>query len=467
MKKSYKLALVALAASTITATGCNSFLTGEGLTNNPNQPTSATADQLFTAVQVAVMGDWESYPMNLLPMWVNQISGVNRQWQSYAQFKSGTDNLTSDALWISFYASGGLADIRRGEIAAAANGNVKQVGQFRVIEALFMGTTTDIFGDVPYDSALTPFPTFDPQAQVYAHVQAVLDSAITDLGGAGDGAGVDFYYGGDLSKWTALAHTLKARFYMHTAENADLSYNNGILGQVVAQTALGISSVDGSFSTKHTTNTFETNLFYEFLVGSRAGDVEPGAAHINLAKQLNDNAELAQLYSTNSHGQYVGSPAGASAGSDISTYIFPSDYSMGIVTYSENLLLSAEAHYRLGQAPLALTDYTNERLAYGDAGAPIPAGANGLLVGILEEKYVRNFLNPEVYFDYLRTCVPNIPLPANVSTNFPYIPPRLPYSYTEGTTNPNTPADPVANAAWPKHPTGPAGLVCAGQVGRP
>ncbi|MEO8880478.1 MAG: SusD/RagB family nutrient-binding outer membrane lipoprotein [Gemmatimonadaceae bacterium] len=467
MKKSYKLALVALAASTITATGCNSFLTGEGLTNNPNQPTSATADQLFIAMQVAVMGDWESYPMNLLPLWVNQIAGVNRQWQSYAQFKSGTDNLTSDGLWISFYASGGLADIRRGETAAAANGNQKEVGQFRVIEALLMGTAADIFGDVPYDSALTPFPIFDPQAAVYAHVQAVLDSAITDLSGAGGGAGADFYYGNNFGQWTALAHTLKARFYMHTAENADLSYNNAILGQVLTETAAGISTVGGSFSTKHTTTTFETNLFYEFLVGSRAGDVEPGAEHINLAKQLNDNAELASLYSTNNQGQYVGSAAGASAGSNISTFIFPSDYSMGIVTYSENLLLSAEAHYRLGQAGPALTDYTTERAAYGDAGAPIPAGANGLLVGILEEKYVRNFLSPEVYFDYLRTCVPNIPIPANASTSFPFIPPRLPYSYTERTTNPKTPADPVANTAWPKHPTGPAGLVCSGQVGRP
>ncbi|HSU95168.1 MAG TPA: hypothetical protein VLI43_15780, partial [Gemmatimonadaceae bacterium] len=91
-----------------------------------------------------------------------------------------------------------------------------------------------------------------------------------------------------------------------------------------------------------------------------------------------------------------------------------------------------------------------------------------LLVGILEEKFVRLFLNPEVYFDYLRTCVPNLSLPANHTGGFQYVPARLPYSYTEQTTNTaNTPADPNANAVWPKHATGPAGLTCAGQVNRP
>jgi len=468
MKKTHKLALVATFV-TLAAAGCNNFLTGDCISNSCNQPTTATADQLFIGVQVSVMGSWETFPMNLMPLWAQQISGVNRQWATYSIYSSGTDNLTADGLWEELYASGGLADIRHGEAEATAAGNMKAVGQFQVIEALTMGFITDLWGDVPFDSAGTPFPKFDTQADVYAHLQALLDSAITNLNGGGSQNVVDFYFGGDLNKWIATAHTLKARYYMHTAENSDLSYDNTKLNSVLTETGLGITGPDGDFATQHTSTTFEQNLFYSFLVGSRAGDVEPSSLHINLAKQFNDNVILAQLYNKNSSNQYLGSPAGVSAGSNVSTFALSDTYSQGIVTYAENLLLSAEAHYRLGDSPTATTELNLERSSYGESGsAVVPGGTNGLLVGILQEKFVRLFLSPEVYFDYLRTCVPNVALPANHTAAFNYVPARLPYSHAEATTNTaNVPADPIANANWPKHPTDPSGNVCSGQAARP
>jgi hypothetical protein len=259
---------------------------------------------------------------------------------------------------------------------------------------------------------------------------------------------------------------------MHTAEKQDLSYDNTILQSVVSETEQGIAGPAGSLATQHTQNNLEQNLFYQFLVGSRKGDVEPSALHINLAKQFNDQVLLAQLYAKGSGGDYLGSPPGSSIGSAVSNFAIPSDYSQGLVTYSENILLHAEAEYRLGDTGpggQAADDLNAERTAYGESGsAVIPSGTNGLLVGILEEKYVRNFLNPEVYFDYLRTCVPNLPLPSGHTAAFNYIPSRFNYGYTESTTNTeNIPADPVANANWPKHATGPAGVTCAGQVNRP
>jgi starch-binding outer membrane protein, SusD/RagB family len=467
MMKTRTLALVAMLLG-ITSTGCNGFLTGDKLSNNPNEPTGATADQLFIGVQVQVMAQWETYPMNLLPLWAQQIAGVNRQWQSYSNFGSGLDNVTWDPMWNAFYGGGGLADVRRVKEEASASGNQKLVGQVRVLEALYAGTAADVWGSVPYDAAGTPAPTFDTQARVYEHVQATLDSAITDLAGAGSGAAVDFYLGGDFSAWTAVAHTLKARFYMHTAEKSDLTYDNAILQNVLNETANGISSPEGSLETKHTENNLEHNLFYEFLIGSRKGDVEPSALHISLANQLNDDVMLAQTYNRNSGGNYVGSAAGQTGGNAVSTFAMGPATSTGVVTYAENALLSAEAHYRLGASALAQSDLDAERAAYGETGAtPISGATNGLLITILREKFVRLFLNPEVYFDYLRTCVPNVPLPANHSSAFFYVPARVPYGYTESTTNPNIPADPLTNGNWPKHPTDPSGATCAGQAQRP
>ncbi len=160
----------------------------------------------------------------------------------------------------------------------------------------------------------------------------------------------------------------------------------------------------------HSSTTFEQNLFQQFLIGSRAGDVEPSALHINLAKQQNDNVLLAQLYNKNASGQYLGSPAGVSAGSNVSTFAISPEYRQLIVSNAENLLLRAEAEYRLGQTSSsgpAAVDLATEHTNYEGSGSPtIPGGTNGLLIGILQEKFVRLFLSPEVYFDYLRTCVP-------------------------------------------------------------
>jgi starch-binding outer membrane protein, SusD/RagB family len=461
--KSRALALVAMIAA-VSAYGCNSFLTCDKCKNNPNTPTSASADQLFIGAQVALMGQWESYPLNLLPTWVDQIAGVNRQWANYANYASGTDNLVGDLTWISIYGgAGGFADVRKAETEATDAGNLKLVGQLQVIEALLIGTAADLYGDVPYDSAGTTFPKFDAQADVYTHVQATLDAAITNLGGAGGGALTDFFYGQDFDKWTALAHTLKARYYMHTAENSDLSYDNTKLQSVLTETAQGISDPSGDFQTQHTENNLEQNLFYQFLIGSRKGDVEPSQLHMNLLQALNDNVLLASSYTT----PFVGSAPGISAGSNVSQFKIGPASPMIIAGNYENLLLAAEANYRLGNTATAATELQTEHSNYGEGGTvPIVGGTNGLLITILDEKFARGFLNPEVYFDYLRTCVPNIQLPAGIANAFTAVPARFNYGFTEETTNPNAPADPIANAAWPKHLTSPSGAPCFGQRAR-
>lgn len=467
-----KRALATFALVTAMSVGCNSFLTGDKLSSNPNKPVSASPDQLLIGIEVSLMANWEAYPMNLLPLWAQQIQGVQRQWQSYSNYGSGTDNQTADGLWKPIYGGGGLADIRRAEAELKATpGRDAMYGELQVIEALNMGTAADIWGDIPYNSAFVSVnPEFDKQSDVYAHVQAVLDSAITSLAAGGSGAAADLFFQNDFSRWAAAAHTLKARFYMHTAETGPGVYDVTILQKVKTETALGIADTAGSWRTIHTSTTGEQNLFYDFLQGARKGDVEPSAIHIAYAKALHDDVFLAATYVKNSSGQYVGSSAGASVGATVSSFAIGIDQSLGVVAYAENILLAAEADYRLGNVALAGTELNTERAAYGEAGpAVVPGGTNGLLIGILQEKYVRLFLNPEVFFDYLRTCVPNIPLP--VDKKQPYVQARLPYGYTEEITNTNFPypsgtPQPSANANFPKLSVDPSGATCAGQTGR-
>jgi putative ABC transport system ATP-binding protein len=128
---------------------------------------------------------------------------------------------------------------------------------------------------------------------VYAHVQATLDTAISDLAGAGAGATNDFFFNNDAAAWTAAAHTLKARFYMHTAEKSDLSYDATILQNVLTETASGIADTGASLETKHSDANLEQNLFYQYYAGLRQGDLAPSQLHISLANQLHDPDVLA------------------------------------------------------------------------------------------------------------------------------------------------------------------------------
>ena len=82
---------------------------------------------------------------------------------------------------------------------------------------------------------------------------------------------------------------------------------------------------------------------------------------------------------------------------------------------------------------------------------------------------MRLYLNPEVYFDYLRTCYPNFPIDY-ASGSHKYVPGRMPYGYSERIANTNVKSvsqQPFANANFPKNAKDPTGAACAGQVDRP
>src|SRR5438045_9541990 len=127
-----------------------------------------------------------------------------------------------------------------------------------------MGTGVDICGELASSHALAneSHPALDNQLAVYDSVQKVLSAAITNMANPAPSSSPptasDLVYGGDVGAWTALAHTLKARFYMHTAEVRPAAY-----AQALAEAQQGISSDAGTYFGALTTNTNETNSYYQ------------------------------------------------------------------------------------------------------------------------------------------------------------------------------------------------------------
>ena len=419
---------VAVALSGAT-TACSSFLDAPEATTNPNQPTVANADQLLVATETALTQQYTSDLARTFCVWMQQCAGTDRQYRQLGLYQYGEDAYNGPFSQV--YTGGGLLDVRKIEAVADTAKDAIYGGVARVIEAMTVGLAADVWGDVPYSQAVsdTLSPKLDPQQEVYAAVQAKLDTAITLLAGSGTGPGAaDLYYNGDKTKWLRLAHTLKARFYMHVAERQ----GNSAYQSALAQAQQGLQKGD-DLRSYQSENPNEQNAWYQFIVIQRSGYMSPGAALVNLLQSRND-PRLAQYFDPNAAGQYVGAAPGQQGSATIARFDEARTgpgFRQPIVTWAENQLIIAEAALKLGQTGLALQAYNAER---ADAGLP-PAGSV-TLADIMAEKYIALFQNIEVWNDWKRTCLPPLTPAAGTVGG---IPARLLYAQSERNTNPNIP----------------------------
>src|SRR2546425_5441823 len=206
--------------------GCNDYLTGTKLSGDPNNPTpaDATMDLLFVAAQTSLGGQMTGELARAACMFTQQCAGTDRQYASIGTYVVDAGTFTGS--FDRFYTGGGLLDLRTIQQKALAVTPVPDsvyLGVAKVMEAWMIGTAADLWGDVPYSEAVDPInhpkPHYDNQLAIYAALQTVLDDAIKGLNGStGSGPGSDdLVFGGSKTKWLELAHTLKARYYLHVA----------------------------------------------------------------------------------------------------------------------------------------------------------------------------------------------------------------------------------------------------------
>ena len=427
--------------------GCSNFLDAPGAKADPNLPTGATTDQLFVGAQADIFAQQEGPLAMIVCQWMQQCSGVNgrfvQQQDSYS-VNAGTFDLPFQEV----YSAGGLLSLRTVQAAANAAGDQVYEGIAQVLEALLIGTTASIWGDIPYSEAVgtNATPAFDDQMAVYASLQTLLDQAITNIQGAGPGPGdVDMFYGGDKQRWVQAAHTLKARFYMHTAEVA------GAPAYTSARTnaLLGISAPANDLRTLHGSATSERNLWLQFQNTSFGPDLVAGKRLVDLMKAQND-PRLPEYFGLAENGSY--------GGFDVTTGATPADqisplhgtrntdtFRQPVLTWEENQLILAEANFRLSGAAAAQPYLDAVRTARGKGTVP------ATMQSIMEEKYIALFQNIEVWNDWKRTCLPVL-TPALGKTR---IPGRLYYGETEEQTNPNTPPSSDQNLFTVRNPNDP------------
>jgi len=493
--------------------GCDTFLTGDKLSNNPNLPTAASAQQLFIGIQAGQFAFEEGTVAMMMCEWVQACSAGNSRFvQQAAQYVfNETSNIAANSGdWIGAYDGGGLVDIKNVEAAVTAVNDSRWLGIAQVWEAFTVGTVSSMWGDVPYSEAVSgkTDPVLDDRFVLLGNLQTLLSTAITNLAGSGTGPGAnDLVLGGNTTKWTKVAWTLKARYYMQTAE----SLGAPAYTAAIAAATNGVSDATGAsdFASFHTQATSERNMWTQFQTSSGFGtDLEGGAALINILKARND-PRLAKYYckattaAWKASTKYVKNAAildpngnmeqvtavtldslsGATqptwpttantstvdnhvtwinrglpyVGDDFNTpppppvsqfnclpARFAAEARIPYVSYVENELILAEAYNKTG-------DDVNGILHLNNARATVPLGALvgitgvALLDSIMIEKYAAMFQNIESINDYRRTCIPALVHSAN-SQGFQNVPGRLFYPQTERNVNSNIP-DPTVQLA--------------------
>ena len=463
-----------LLTAMLMAGSCKKFT--EGLNTSPNSPTSAPYTLVLNGAQVSAILVYEGNLARIAGIFSRSFTGADRQYVSLNNYNSSSSDYNDT--WDNLY-SIVIGQLKIVELQSQAVNDKVTTGIAQVMMAQAFGLAADLWGDVPFkeagDAAKYPTPKFDKQEDVYAGIQSLLDSAIGNLqANVGNGPGEkDIYFQSDPDKWIATAHTLKARYYLHTKD-----YVNSI-----AQAQQGIAAPAGNMMDPHGTSyTADFNIYYAFLSYDRVGYMnaegaiaaawlDPSSPSYRGDAKTDETARFEYLYQSGlntsgldpnvlSNFDGWGNPASQDG-------FFAGETSFPLVTFEENQLILAEALMKNStpDATAALQalnkhrqymatggyinsgylpdghrydDYDLSDFTPGGMANPTASGLTqeqALLRKILEEKYVSMVGQIEQFNDVRRTKnLLGIP-----PTTGAKLPQRLLYPQDEINTNPNTP----------------------------
>ncbi len=350
-----KILIIAIASLSLGS--CKKTL--EKINTNPNASENASPSLLFTTASVnlgALRAGGDMYiPFALAAQTI--ASGGDGGW--------GKENVYDISIystgnsWKTFYSSTGLnlkEAISRAEAKTPAEDGA--AGQCKVLLAQAMYDATMIWGDIPFSEAwqasTIPYPKFDKQEEVLNGLLSLLDEAIAqmDKEGATETAikDQDFFYNGDLSKWKALARSMKFRILMVMVDK-DPSKAAAI--QEMITNGGMISSASGIFQLPFGTAVSNWNPKYSLLYQyAGAANIFFFANTTVLDPMLAQNDPRIPVYFKmgDSADEYVGVLTEKTADPDvtasISMYLYRPEAPEVMFSYQEQLFLEAEAYAR-------------------------------------------------------------------------------------------------------------------------
>jgi len=447
MKKIIKLGIFTLMIALLSS--CSKWIDPE-INVDPDAPAAVTMDLLVPSIEAelaftVVGGNDVTRPQ---AMWMQQLTGIARQSEAQGRYLFRSNNVSN--LWASIYSGIGMdATVLMNQAAEKQSPHI--VGVAKVLMAINIGMTTDMWGDIPYSEAFQGkdnlTPAFDSQENIYSAVQALLDGAINDLSNADNAVDIngDFIYGGNTQAWINAANALKARYFIHLSEVDGGSYGKAL---TAANAALDGGFEDMKFNWAESET--GANPLYQFM--RDRGDVVMGKTFIDMMNESSD-PRLPQ-YATFAADTtiYYGSSMtdlnanASSPGPGVASNSSPTFFMM----LSELYFIKAEAELASDEAAaksdiknamsasmasygVDATDWVND---YVTANIDTKSG-DELKKELFKQKYIALFYQQEVWTDFRRSNnILGLVKNPNADKDFPV---RFPYAQTSVDYNTNTP----------------------------
>ena len=491
------------AALAMFATGCDADKLTEA-NNNPNDPTNAPSEALFTNSARLAAARWldgvGGTRYGFLPQHLAQV-----QYPDDDQYLNARLGPAATAGLFNGSYSAELQDlaliIERGQTA----NNAGLWAPAQVLTSWEFGVLTDVYGDIPFSEAFDPAvlqPAYDPQATVYTGIFADLTAASTALAGASNALGTgDPIYAGDPASWRRFANSVRLRHALRLANvSAEATRMNAEI--LAARTDAGGLIDDNSENARLAwpgdgvydspwANNFKTRDDHRIstrLISVMQSTNDPritvyampatpptvpdsrtstwcpafaaGACYVGLANALTQATASPLLPNTSRPGEifYPGVTSYGSFGGPGKS--FPSYFFTAAETYF-NLAEAAQRGFG-GLTAAAAAGYYNLGVTrsmemWGVSAANITAflaanpyvGGNAGLVQIATQKWVALYIDPiQAWAEVRRTCRPDIVQPGP-NARFATLPRRLQYSSTEAAVN-KTEKEAAATRQWAK-----------------
>jgi len=350
--------------ATLLLGSCSSFVEDKNIDPNGILPGEVQAKDIIQSVMLANQF-WQTGDGSRIAMiWTNQATGSDRQYLGLNNWNLATAT-NFDNSWGRAY-SNTMYHAKVTANKAMDENNPHLAAVAKILQAQTLGMVTSLWGDVPASEAGDfenyENPGFDDQLSVYNQTQTLLDEALAlfeiDSSVEICPTGVDIYYDADKSKWAKLAHSLKARFYLHVKDYANANIQAG----------LGISSADEDFKTNFKNEAGAKNPYFQFMNDDRVGYLsadnayawrllKPGQPNYRGHSKTNENIRVLYNYINTSIPENADLNIGA-----IESKFSPAA-SMPLVTWGDMMLIQAEFEARtngLSAGVTALNTYRSQ-----------------------------------------------------------------------------------------------------------
>ncbi len=462
MKNYIKTGLLAILLA-VGGYSCSNYV--DGYEVSPNDPQQSNPALLTTVIEVATFSHYSGQFARYAAMMTQHCMGVQAQYEDIANYNIREGDNVNE--WASHYSA--INDCNTLiDLAGDANPHYRGIG--RVLKAMNLAITTDLWGDVPNRQAALGLqgeafynPVYDNQESIYLDMQNLLDNALVDFANANNvvlPGSDDLIFGGDISNWIITAHVLKARYANRLSKKDAAGSATAALGHIDAAIAAGMTGPSSDCNAIFPGDGNSLNQWYAFEA-NRADYIQMGEGFINLLLNIND--PRLPFYATPDSGGviYRGTPLGSidATTSDVGAYFASPTSNAPMVTFVEAKFIEAEAAFRAGQLPRAAQAHNDAikahilqvtgapaDVAYEIAQASETAGSISL-EKIMTHKYVALFTQFEVYNDWRRTNIPALTPNPNGETTA--IPRRLPTPQTERLYNENAPNPVISDITLP------------------